>query len=240
MSRPKCLVELAGVPILERQVDVLKAVGVTDIQVVGGYQVECLLERGYDVVLNEEYAVSNMVASLFAARPTLLKNEDLLIAYGDIVYEPKVIEALMHCDEPLAVTIDIEWKRYWEIRMEDPLQDAETLKVNEEGFLVELGKKPGSYDEIQGQYMGLIKIRADYLETVVRMYDDMNPLKTYDGKDFKNMYMTSFLQHLIDQGLPVKAVAVKNGWLEVDSVSDLDTYHRLHREGRLAHLCRLA
>ena len=44
--------------------------------------------------------------------------------------------------------------------MEDPLADAETLKLGEDGSIVELGKKPTSYDEIQGQYVRLSRGRA--------------------------------------------------------------------------------
>ena len=44
--------------------------------------------------------------------------------------------------------------------MEDPIADAETLKLDAGGDIIELGKKPTSLDDIQGQYMGLIKSTA--------------------------------------------------------------------------------
>ena len=43
--------------------------------------------------------------------------------------------------------------------------------------------------------------------------------------------MTSFLQLLINF-LRVKAVNVKGGWLEVDSLEDLDKYENLAKLGR--------
>lgn len=43
----------------------------------------------------------------------------------------------------------------------------------------------------------------------------------YDGKDFDNMYMTSFLQYLIDGGWEVRAAFIENGWAEVDCEADL-------------------
>ena len=55
----------------------------------------------------------------------------------------------------------------------------------------------------------------------------------YDGKDFDNMYMTSFLQLLIDSGWKAKAVLVNNGWLEIDSVDDLTQYETMAEQGDL-------
>ena len=49
---------------------------------------------------------------------------------------------------------------------------------------------------------------------------------TYDGNDFRNMYMPSFLQAIIDHLSPMKAVCVERGWLEIDSVEDLEAYER--------------
>mgnify|MGYP001974387551 FL=1 len=62
----------------------------------------------------------------------------------------------------------------------------------------------------------------------------MDRSKYYDGKDFNNMYMTSFLQELIKGGWKIKAVPVKSGWLEIDSVEDLRIYEKLFKTGELA------
>ncbi len=47
------------------------------------------------------------------------------------------------------------------------------------------------------------------------------------------VYMTSFLQHLIDTGWTVQSVPIENGWLEIDSVSDVTLYESMHRDRRL-------
>ncbi|MNG11964.1 hypothetical protein D3C84_955400 [compost metagenome] len=60
-----------------------------------------------------------------------------------------------------------------------------------------------------------------------------------DGKDFDNMYMTTFLQSLIDSGWTARAAFTDNGWLEVDTVEDLDQYHEMLRTGQLDTFIRL-
>ncbi|AQT93338.1 MULTISPECIES: NTP transferase domain-containing protein [Pseudomonas] len=238
-DRPKCLVELNGRPLLHRQLEVLRAAGLTEIALVGGYRADCLEGQGVEVLHNPHFATTNMVSTLFCAQDWMVDGEDLLIAYGDIVYELSVLESLLATDAPLAISVDREWRRYWEIRMENPLSDAETLKLNSHNCITELGKKPTSYSDVQGQYMGLIKVKGNCVKAFRNAWHNLDRTVLRDGKDFDNMYMTTFLQHLIDTGWTARAAFTENGWLEVDTVEDLNQYHGLHLSGRLSTFIQL-
>ena len=220
-DRPKCLVEFAGKPLLEHQLEVLRAGDVDDIHIVGGYRAEQLERPDATLHINPRFAETNMVSTLFAAENVMTGESDLIISYGDIVFEPRVLAALQACDAPIALAVDREWKRYWAARMDDPLADAETFKVLDGDRVVELGKKPESYAEVQGQYTGLIKVRADHVAGLPEVWRAMDRNATYDGKDYDNMYLTSFIQHLIDIGWDVRAAFVDNGWAEFDCEGDI-------------------
>ena len=219
--KPKCLVEVAGKPILEHQLKTLAQNDVTDIHIVAGYCAEQLECYPATVHINPDYALTNMVYTLFCAKSVMTNCKDLIISYGDIVYEPNVLAKLIESDAPVSLIVDTEWKSYWSARMENPLDDAETLKLKDGNKIVEIGKKPCSYSEVQGQYTGLIKVRADYVERLFYVWQSMDQNKMFDGKDFQNMYMTSFLQHLIDSGWDTRAVFIQNGWAEIDCEADL-------------------
>ena len=240
LDRPKCLVELAGKPLLAHQAKALSTAGVGEIHMVTGYRADSIEAMGHRTRHNPCYARTNMVASLMCAADLLDGSADVVIAYADIVYEPRLIEALRTCDAPICTTVDRSWLRLWRLRMDDPLSDAETLKLDAAGNILELGRKPRSRADVEGQYMGLIKVRADFAPELVACHRQLNPDGRYDGRDLANMYMTSFLQCLIDRGRPIRAVPVDGGWLEVDSASDLELYRRMHRDGRLGSYCRLA
>jgi choline kinase len=233
------MVELAGIPLLTRQATTLHGLGIRDITVVAGYRADQIATAGFATCLNPHFASTNMVSTLFCAEHLMDENQDLLICYGDIVYETRVLAALMKVNSAVAVAIDTQWRRYWELRLDDPLSDAETLKLGPEGRLVELGKKPKSYADIEGQYIGLIKIRADQVRALKQLYKAMDRFATYDGKDFDNMYMTSFIQYQIDQGWDVQVSPAGNGWLEVDSVTDLELYHQMASNGTLSSFYNL-
>ncbi|GGC99240.1 NTP transferase domain-containing protein [Vreelandella lutescens] len=220
-NKPKCLVELSKKPLLEHQLTTLKELGIHDIHVVAGYCAEQLNRADITTHFNPNYANTNMVSTLFSAESVMSGEDDLIISYGDIVYEPKVLQTLLLCDAPICLAVDIEWRRYWATRMDNPLADAETLKIVDDNRIIELGKQPHSYNDIDGQYIGLIKVRADYVTQLAKAWRNMDQNAHYDGKDFLNMYMTSFLQHLIDSGWEVQAALIENGWAEVDCKEDL-------------------
>lgn len=239
-DRPKCMVALAGKPLLHRQMEAMKACGVNDgMTIIGGYRAEDLNTQGGDLVLNPEFASTNMVRTLFCARDKMKPGEDLLISYGDIIYEPSVLQAILDCDEPVCLAADREWKRLWQLRMDEPLGDAETFLMDAAGYVTELGKKPKSYEQVHAQYMGLVKVRGDKVQAFIDCFDELDRDAIYDGKDFDNMYMTSFIQLLIDAGWPVKACLVDNGWLEVDTAGELDVYAAMAKSGELDGYCKL-
>lgn len=232
-NKPKCLVPLAGKSLLHRQVKTLNDNGISDIHIATGFCKEQIETLGFDTSYNPDFETTNMVETLFCAKDFIAKDGDLIIAYGDIVYNDENLKTLLDCQEEICLMIDKKWKDLWSLRLENPLEDAETLMLDADNFVTELGKKPQNYDRIQGQYTGLIKIRADKLKEFIKFYDSLDRDATYDGKDFYNMYMTSFLQMLIDSKWKVKAAIVNNGWLEVDSVEDLEHYENMAKENTL-------
>lgn len=224
-DRPKCLVPLRGVPLLEYQLEVFRDLGVDDVVVVTGYRAESLGAYGLRRVNNPDFMTTNMVHSLFCAESEM--DQDIILSYGDIIYEARVLAALLETPGNIAVAVDKGWQSLWQLRMENVLTDAETMKLNEKGQITELGKKPKTLADIQGQYIGLIRLSRGILPEVRRFYHSLDKKALYDGKTFPQMYMTSFLQLLADKGWPLQAAFIQNGWLEVDTVRDLETYQRL-------------
>ena len=166
-----------------------------------------------------------MVETLFCAREFLKesfdKKQDVIISYADIIYKPFILSKLLSCRDEISVVVDKDWQELWSKRFDDPLSDAESLKI-QDGRIIEIGKRPSSYEDIQAQYMGLFKISYSFLPKVLELYDNLDTTKIYDGKDFNNMYMTSFLQGIIDTYHNAKAVMVNGGWCEIDCKSDLE------------------
>lgn len=230
---PKCLVPLCGHPLLTWQTAVLQRSGIHDIAVATGFCSDQISDLGYPCYYNPNFEKTNMVTSLFNAGEFFDDTEDLVVVYGDIVFQTENLQQLLSSESQVSLMIDTAWRNLWSARMNNPLDDAETLILDDEQNILEIGKKPSSYEEIQGQYTGLIRIRRDVLGQVTDFYNNLDRDATYDGQSFDNMYMTSFLQRLINFGFEVKGSLVESGWLEVDSCADLEAYESMFKNNAL-------
>lgn len=220
-DKPKCMVKLKDKPLIQYQLDLFEKFDIKNINVITGYLEEKINFNGVKKFYNPKYNTTNMVSTLFCASELFDGKDDILISYGDIVYNETVFHFIQNADNKINVVVDKNWKEYWSARMENPLRDAETLKIDENGNIKELGKKPNSYDEIEGQYIGLIKIRKDIVRDIKDFYENLDKNEFYDGKDYENMYMTSFLQMIADNLIPLSPVYINSGWIEIDEPSDL-------------------
>ena len=238
-DKPKGLVEFAGLSLLQRQIDTLKVCGIKNIQIVTGFCAEQIEQLGQSTCHNRDFANCNMVESLFCAEEFMATNEDLIIAYGDIVYQTDNLLKMLQSQADIALMIDKQWHKLWSLRFEDPLVDAETLMINERGYITEIGNKPDDMTQIQGQYTGLIKINATKVSDFIGFYRNLNRNMDYDGKCFEQMYMTRYIQLLIDHGWQVSAIEVNSGWLEVDTLSDLQLYQKMAEQGILDPLFKV-
>lgn len=217
-ERPKCLVELRGKTLLDWQLDALQAAGIRDIAIVTGYKRELLAGRGLVEFHNPRWAETQMVSSLACAEAWLTA-EPCIVSYSDIFYSPAAVLSLMQSPVALAVTYDPNWLALWTQRFGDPLLDAETFRLNPDHTVAEIGNKPKSVAEVQGQYMGLLRFAPEGWAEVVRIRSSM----TLEQCD--RMHMTGTLQKVIESGrLNVFAVPYSDVWGEVDSQADLAHY----------------
>lgn len=217
-DQPKCLVELHGKPLLEWQLDALRGAGIRDIGIVTGYQREQLAERGLVEFHNPRWAETNMVSSLACARAWLL-TEPCIVSYSDLFYDSSAVASLMSSNSSLAITYDPNWLVLWQKRFGNPLLDAETFRLHDDGTLAEIGAKPNSVEEVEGQYMGLLRFTPEGWLEVERIRSAL-PTDTQD-----RMHMTGTLQQVITAGrVPIDALPYRGKWGEVDSAEDLAAY----------------
>ena len=221
LDKPKCMVQIDGISLIDRQMKILNAEGLDDILMIGGHKADMLKRRGVKLKKNHRYHETNMVWTLFCAEEELIG--DIIISYGDIVYSGEILRKLIKSNADISVTIDKDWEKYWGARNENPLDDAETLKLSEDGKILEIGNKPESIDEIDGQYMGLMKLSSIGIEQIKNVFRKALVTGELVGNPLENSYMTDLLQATINAGYSVQSVPISGGWVEVDTVSDLES-----------------
>jgi L-glutamine-phosphate cytidylyltransferase len=214
-DQPKCLIKLRGRPLLDWQRDALTDAGISEIAIVTGYKREALVHKKFVEFHNPRWANTNMVSSL-ACAAEWLQNNICIVSYSDIVYSGTAVTSLMNCPGDLAVTYDVNWRTLWEKRFGDPLIDAETFRMHSDGTLAEIGNKPRSVDEVEGQYMGLLRFSPAGWAEVERVRAEL----TASARD--SIHMTGLLQRVIDaERVAVHAIPYREEWGEFDSKSDI-------------------
>lgn len=236
-NTPKCLINLFGKSILERQIEVFRIYDINDISIVTGYCHDKITFQNIHYFRNKKYATTNMVETLFCAKDAL-KNSTI-VSYGDIIFEKNVLKKLIEATDDFCVVVDKDWYRYWKIRFEDPLSDAESLIVDDNGFIKNIGQKVTEAKQIMGQYIGLMKFQNNGIIFLKDFYEKAkkqaargtNPLNP--KLPFEKSYLTDLLQALISAGCKIKAIPISNGWLEIDTKHDYEVYNHLYAENKL-------
>jgi len=238
---PKCLVKLFGKALLEWQIEIFRNCNINDISVVTGYCGEKIKFSNINYFSNSNWDNTNMVESLFKAKNKLV--DSVIVSYGDIIFESKIVQKIILDEADISVVIDKNWEKYWKIRFDDPLEDAESLKIDQNGFIINIGQKVTNTSEIQGQYIGLMKFQGEGIQLIKSYYEKLKNRNKVDEKipqrNYKKMFMTDFLQGLIDEGHKIKAVPVNNGWLELDSIQDYEVYNKKISDGSLSDFFEL-
>ena len=225
-DRPKCLVEVAGRSLLSLQCAALTQAGITQIGVVIGYRGELLAGRSLEVLANPRWATSNMVVSLICAAQWL-RQEPCIVSYADIFYQPSTVRRLIDCRDDLAIAYDPAWRTLWEKRFADPLADAETFQIDADNWIKTIGARPSTLDEVEGQYMGLLRFTPAGWSSV-EAFLAKQPPETVDRLD-----MTGMLMKLINSGNKIRGVAINEPWGEVDCASDIVLYEKMLAQGEI-------
>ena len=237
-DKPKCMVELFGKSILEWQIEKFQKFGINDITIITGYKSESINHPKFNLLKNPKFDSTNMVETLFCAREKLL--DSTIVSYGDILFEDNVLKKIIDSDDDFSIIVDKNWLEYWKIRNENPLNDAESLKINSKGYLTSIGQKTESIKEIEGQYIGLMKFQNNGIVQLKSFYDKskklslsgINPLNK--KLKFQNSFMTDLLHSMILEGFNLKSVNIQNGWLEIDTITDFELYQKMFYDGTLS------
>ena len=179
------------------------------------------------VIKNEQFETTNMVCSLMCAGNQMKAEEDIIVSYGDIIYDETVFHSILSAQDTMSVIVDDGWYEYWSERCENPLDDAETLMYDDDHYLTEIGQKTTELDKVQSQYIGLMRFRGDGWKAVLQLSAEAERRSAQGealwrtDRTYAKMYMTDLLQGLIDEGNKLRAVHIQRGWFEIDDCEDL-------------------
>jgi L-glutamine-phosphate cytidylyltransferase len=239
---PKCMVEVAGRPILGWVWKALAAVGVDELVVIRGYRGDVLegfvrqLVPNVTFVDNLEWQTNNVLLSLACARSHL--DRPAYVTYSDIVFTPAVAEAAARSDAELGLVIDRDFKSVYVGRTDHPLDEGEVADLRADGAVARVGKRALPPADAIGEFIGLSRLGAGGMAAVARALDAL--AARFAGRDgepfqratrYRNAYLTDLWQELIDGGTRVDPILIDGQWREIDTEQDLERARQLLESG---------
>ena len=217
-DRPKAMLRLRGKPIMTWHTDAFRRQGIRRIAAVRGYCKEAMDLSDIQYFDNDDWASTGELASLYTAREFL--EGDMVIAYGDIVFDEFILRNLLSQTEGIRIAVDGAWKLRGRA-------DAKRDLVVTEGAcdpvglgackLVEIGATVAP-DKAMGEWIGMLYLQAAKTATLVELLDHLDAeepelLRTGD--------LPMLLGRLIAAGETVSAVHTFGHWYDLDDQQDL-------------------
>ncbi len=239
---PKGMLSFFGKTIIERQIELYKSCGINDIIIVKGFAGDKINYKGVKYYNNINYENTNMVESLLCAKKEF--SDDIVISYSDILFERQMLEKMIKAKGDFCCAVDDEWKFYWQIRYGKVDFDTESLSINKNDNIIELGLENPQFNKIDARYIGLLKFSYNGLKTIkaimknaYELYDDVPWQQS--GKPVKKAYMTDLLNAIIESGKEVKAIHFNHGWIEFDTNEDYENAVKWAKEGLLQKIIKI-
>jgi L-glutamine-phosphate cytidylyltransferase len=229
---PKCMVRVAGRPILHWQLRAFAAAGLSDIVVVRGYLGD-RIDGGkatIGFVDNPDWAHNNILASLLCAADCL--PDGFFFSYCDIVYTPEVVARLaararVPDAASVSLIIDRRWADAYQGRTLHPVSEAELTLVDGQGLrVVRVGKGAVPRERAVGEFIGLAHFSAAGAAALRTVWDRALAAGGLDAPfglapTLRQAYLTDALNALADQGVRLEPVFIDGQWREIDTPQDL-------------------
>ena len=217
---PKGLVDVNGKSIIERQIELFKKNGITEIVIVRGYKREKFCWNDVTFIDNEDFANNNQLASLVLAQNMVSGN--VLILFGDLIFEQTILDQILASSSDISIAVDLNWKeRYDENRNNQfpALAEIENDKITRISENKSLARK-----KLSGEFFGIMKLSSKgskILKDVIEKTKNSKG-KFHDSDSFTMGKIPDIIQEIIDLEFVVKPILVDGKWFEVDTILDLE------------------
>ena len=219
-TKPKCLLEVGGKTLLQRTVDAMHAVGITEFVVVTGYRADMIREFltenyqssifNFQFLHNADYAHNNNIYSLWMSGQAV-RGQAFLLMDSDILCDPEAVAAVAR-QEVSALAVN---------RHELGEEEMKVV-VDGEMRITEISKTCRPADAL-GESVGIEKMTADYSEALACELDQM-----IGQEGLIDIFYERAFERLIPQGHTFRVVDTTEYFsYELDTPEDYERAQQL-------------
>ena len=209
---PKCLLNVGGITLLERQLFQLKDAGIQEIIVVGGFQMDSLTSTvkqtgitDVHLVYNPFFAHSDNLISLWLARSYMTGPQVLL--NGDIIFNPDALSKLISLEFPCTL-----------LTQKKSSYEADDMKIIVRDTNVKKIGKDLSCSTATGISLGLLSFKETAANVLRIALEEI----VHSEKSLTS-HFPAVIQYMIDAGHPIFTHEVPPfNCSDIDTVTDLE------------------
>ena len=217
---PKSLLQVSGIPILERMIINIQACGINDVVIVLGYlekQIRSFVTKRFpdlstSFIVNDKYEDTNTGYSLLLTK-NATKGKGFIKFDADVVFDVKILEKLIASDTENALCIDRNIKL-----------EAEEIKVVVDDDLRVLQASKSVDPKIAlGESIGIEKISA---ATAEKLFDELDKMMAQEANHQE--YYEAAYERLMIKDVAFHAVDISgSNWVEIDTREDFATANQI-------------
>jgi L-glutamine-phosphate cytidylyltransferase len=206
--KPKCLFEVGGRTLLDRQISALAEAQVDEIVLVLGFEAERIRRHcppNISSVLNDRFETTSSLYSLWLAKEHLI--DGFVVLNCDVLFHPELLARLLTAPAPDGLLVDFVDKQ------NNHLGDEEMKVKVSDGLVVDI-RKDMNPAEADGENLGMVKFSSTGAK---RLIAEMDTLVSRGGeRDWAPRAFREFaLRH------PLHAISTQNyPWIEIDFPED--------------------
>lgn len=233
---PLCMLDIGGKTLLDRQLDILRSVGVRDFTVVTGYQGQKIQASGIQKVENLDYKNKGSLVSLMCGLAPVTGRT--IICYADIIFDRLIPQELLKSKFPITLVID---RAFDTLPRRDKMLDKVACAAGQDSRSIRkmeleqykriktIGKKIDS-KKADHEFVGMMLLSQEGMDLFKSAWKEaqvaFKAKPFYEAKNIETASVTDFLQYLIDKGIEIGGLVIEHGWSEIYS---LDDYERINR-----------
>ena len=219
-DKPKVMIDICGKPLLAQIAETYNLAGIKKLVVVRGYMKHAVDVPGLDYVDNDRHESTGELVSLKCALDYLEDpGTDMVVSYGDVLFNKYILSLLEEPREDFVVTVDADWvnsrnagrEADWAVCSHPNSRDTFSTNVS----LKRLGDDIHEAN-IHGEWMGFLKVSAKGFTIIKTALDEL--LSNPEQQQFK---MPDLINVLIKDGNIVRVIYTTGHWLDIDTEDDL-------------------
>ena len=218
-DKPKAMLNINGVPLLQRLTTEFKESGVNDINVVVGYKSDAININGVNVTKNPEYDTTNELASLFCALNSFTDN--MIIIYGDLLFRSYILNDFIESKGNITIVVDSAQVDedisgmpdfVYCNKNDDRSLFRQDINLN---HISESQNEPGRSPS--GRWIGMLKVNSAGRQI---LDNALTELSRQDN--FNDLTIPDLINHVLSNDHEIKVHYINGHWMDVNDLVDIE------------------